>query len=235
MFSSILAVIWCAAAAFGAPTGTDNRLTDEEKAGGWKLLFDGKTLSGWGILGSKDGWGIEKDAVACMVKRGIMIYTTESWADFILECDFMTDRRVNSGIFVRWETLTDPVNSGMEIQILDSFGRVKPDKHDCGSLYDILPPSVDAVKPAGEWNHIEITCQGPIVRVVLNGQHVINVDLSAWTTAGMNPDGTRNKFTRAYATMTQSGRIGFQDHGGKCWYKNIKLKPLPAWQPPVHG
>jgi hypothetical protein len=226
------ALLFCTAR-FGA--AEVNELTKDEKAAGWKLLFDGKSLAGWDVAGNREGWAVEDDAIACMVKNGGYIYTKEQWADFILDCEFRTGPRVNSGIFLRWEDLKDPVNSGMEIQVLDSFGRVKPETHDCGALYDCVAPSVDAVKPAGEWNHMTITCRGPIMRIVLNGQQIIETDLSAWTTPGMNPDGTPNKFKRAYSTMLQKGYIGFQDHGGRVWYRNIKLKELPPWQVPVKG
>jgi len=123
----------------------------------------------------------------------------------------------------------------MEIQILDSFGRVPPDKHDCGALYDLVAPAVDAARPAGEWNRMVVDCWGPIVRVTLNGTVIVHANLSQWTTAGQNPDGSRNKFARAYATMRQQGRIGFQDHGGRVWYRNIRLRPLPPYRPPVGG
>ncbi len=213
----------------------DNELTTAEKAEGWKLLFDGKTMNGWNTTGDKSGWAVEDGAIACQAKHGGYAYSEGQWADFTLECDFKTGDRVNSGIFVRWEDLKDPVNSGMEIQVLDSFGRIKPDNHDCGALYDCVAPSIDAVKPAGEWNHMVIICRGPIVRIVLNKHQIIETDLSAWTTAHKNPDGTDNKFTRAYATMLQKGYIGLQDHGGRVWFKNIKLRELPPWQVPVRG
>jgi hypothetical protein len=212
----------------------DNTLTPEEKKNGWILLFNGKNMDGWDATGKPGGWTVEDGAITWSKGAGYA-YTKEKYADYILTCDFKVDDRVNSGIFVRWEDIKDPVNSGMEIQILDSFGRLTPDKHDCGALYDIVAPSVDAARPAGEWNHIEIYCRGPILKVVLNQQLIVAVDLTPWTTPGMNPDGSKNKFTRAYATMLQAGHIGLQDHGGKVVFKNMKLRPLPKWQTPVHG
>ena len=235
--AAVLAAIIVAPALFGSAAQDDhrNRLAAEERESGWKQIFDGKTLDGWAITGSKEGWAVEDEAIACTVKGGGMIYTTERFKDFILRSQFKINPRVNSGIFIRWEDLKDPVNSGMEIQILDSFGRIKPNTHDCGALYDIMPPSMDAVRPAGEWNDMEITCHGPVVRVVLNSQQIINVDLTPWTTAGQNPDGSRNKFTRAYNSMVNDGHIGFQDHGGRVWYRNLRVKPLHPWRPPVGG
>ena len=212
-----------------------NRLSAEEMETGWKQIFDGKSLAGWGVLGKPEGWAVEDGTIACTVKGGGMIYSKQRYKDFMLRCQFKVDPRVNSGVFVRWEDLKDPVHSGMEVQILDSFGRLKPDIHDCGALYDIMPPSMDVVRPAGEWNDLEITCRGPIVRVVLNSQQVVALDLSTWTTPGQNPDGGKNKFKRAYNTMVKEGHFGLQDHGGRVWYRNLRVKSLPEWAPPVRG
>jgi hypothetical protein len=112
------------------------------------------------------------------------------------------------------------------VQVLDSHGKPKPDKHDCGAIYDCLAPSKNAVKPAGEWNSLRLTCRGPRIEVVLNGAPIINMDLDQWTAAHKNPDGTENKFSTAYKNMPRRGRIGFQDHGKPVWYRNIRIKPL---------
>ena len=203
---------------------------------GWHRLFDGRTLNGWKATGNKAaGWAVEEGAIACLANGGGYLYTTEPFQDFVLRGEFKVNPRVNSGIFLRWSDLRDPVNTGIEIQVLDSFGRVKPERHDCGAIYDILAPSFDATRPAGEWNPIEITADGPILRVVLNDQQIAEADLREWTTPHQNPDGSRNKFQYAYNTMTHPGHIGLQDHGGRCWYRNLQIKSLRPWSPPVHG
>jgi hypothetical protein len=56
------------------------------------------------------------------------------------------------------------------------------------------------------------------------------MDLNQWTEAGKNPDGTPNKFKYAYKELPRAGHIGLQDHGGKVWFKNIKLRELKAAQ-----
>jgi hypothetical protein len=136
------------------------------------------------------------------------------------------DKGVNSGIFLRWSDLKDPVNTGIEIQVIDSYGKATPDKHDCGAIYDIIAPSKQACKAPGEWNTAVITCHRNLISVEVNGQKVAEMDLDKWTTAGMNPDRTKNKFKFAYKELPRRGHIGLQDHGGRVWYRNIKIKML---------
>ena len=83
-----------------------------------------------------------------------------------------------------------------------------------------------AVRPAGQWNHITITCKANTIRVVLNHELVINMDLNNWTQAHLNPDGSPNKFNYAYKDMPRKGFIGLQDHGDYVWFRHIKIKPL---------
>jgi hypothetical protein len=82
------------------------------------------------------------------------------------------------------------------------------------------------MRPVGEWNRLEITCDGSLIGVVLNGEKVNSVDLSKFTEPNTRPDGTAHKFNIAYKDHPRKGYIGLQDHGSPCWFKNIKLRPL---------
>jgi hypothetical protein len=201
-------------------------LTGPEKAEGWISLFDGKTLNGWGTTGDWKGWKVDDGAILCTVQGGQYLYTREQFGNFILALDFKTDPKTNSGIFLRWGELSDPVQTGIEIQILDTYGKTPAGKHDCGAIYDLVAPTRNACKPAGEWNHTVITCNRNIISVELNGEKVAEMDVDRWTTPGMNPDGTKNKFKNAIRDFPRRGHIGLQDHGGRIWFRNIKLKRL---------
>ena len=83
-----------------------------------------------------------------------------------------------------------------------------------------------ANRPAGQWNHLQITCDKNRLSVELNGAQVSEMDLDQWTDKNKRPDGTDHKFDVAFKDHPRRGYIGLQDHGGECWYKNIKLKPL---------
>ncbi|MCS6858905.1 MAG: DUF1080 domain-containing protein [Abditibacteriales bacterium] len=204
----------------------DNELTPKERADGWKLLFDGKTLNGWKATGNPASWAVEDGAIAWVSRGGGYLYTEEQFDDFVLSIDYKIAPRTNSGIFFRWSDLRDPVNTGIEVQVLDSHGKEKPSKHDDGAIYDIIAPRKNMSKPAGEWNRVVITCKDNLITVELNGERIGEMDLNQWTEAGKNPDGTRNKFRYAYKDLPRRGHIGLQDHGGRVWFKNIKIKPL---------
>ena len=82
------------------------------------------------------------------------------------------------------------------------------------------------MKPAGEWNHIEITCNKALIAIVLNGEKVTRMNLEEWAEPNKRPDGSSHKFDAAYKNHPRQGYIGLQAHGSDCWFKNIKLRPL---------
>lgn len=203
-----------------------NWLSEEEQKAGWKLLFNGKDLTGWTVVDAPEAWTVEEDALVCTGKGGGMIYADGVHKNFELKLDFKVSPGGNSGVFLRVWDKNDPVQTGIEVQILDSYGKEKPSRHDCGAIYDIQAPSENAVKPAGEWNSYHIICKDTQIVVYLNGKKVNEVDLSRWTEPHRNPDGTPNKFKYPYNQMTRPGYIALQNHGNKIWFRNIKAMPL---------
>ncbi len=193
---------------------------------GWVTLFDGETLNGWGATGKDEGWDVDDGSILCTVKGGQYLYTEDQFENFVLSLEYKSEPRVNSGVFIRWEDLKRPVQTGLEIQILDTHGKEPATKHCCGSLYDALEPNRNVCKPAGEWNEMIITCDSSIVAVEMNGEGIVRADLDEWDTPHKNPDGSRNKFGIALKDFPRKGHIGLQDHGGKLWFRNIKIRTL---------
>lgn len=189
---------------------------------GWIDLFNGQDLTGW--IAKPGSWTVE-DGILTR-KGGGDIWSEQTFGDFTLDVEFKLDAGTNSGVFLRTANIEDCVQTGIEMQVLDSYGKPQPDKHDCGAIYDCLAPSKNMVKPAGEWNHVSITCRGSRIQVEMNGQPIIDMDLDRWTEAGKNPDGSPNKYQTAYKDMPRRGRIGFQDHGKPVWYRNVRVRPL---------
>lgn len=207
----------------------DNALTAEEKAAGWKLLFDGSSLTGWKT--SSDTPSRRPVENGCLNPHkcgGYMLIHEQPWEDFRLSLDFLISKGCNSGIFLRTWPLTprpgkDVGFNGIEMAIDDT---ATAGYHDTGALYDLAKPTKNAMRPAGEWNHVEIRCQGPIIEIELNGEQVTSVNLDEWKTPNRRPDGSEHKFDVAYKDHPRRGYIGLQDHGANCWFKNIKLLPL---------
>jgi type 1 glutamine amidotransferase len=190
----------------------------------WRELFSGRDFEGWQL--KPESWVVEDGALAR--KGGGDIWTKEQFGDFVLDVEFKLDKETNSGIFFRTSDLNDSVQTGIELQVLDSYGKDQPDKHDCGAIYDCLAPSKNTVRQPGEWNHVVLTCKGSKIYAMMNGEPIIDMDLDRWTEPGKNPDGTPNKFKTAYKDMPRRGYIGFQDHGKPVWYRNIYIKSLDA-------
>jgi hypothetical protein len=225
----ILRLTICAWLAFTtAAPAADNVLTDQEKKDGWILLFDGKNVDKW-IAKDQPLPAIQvQDGCINTFKQGAYVnHYDQIFKDFHFTCDFKFEAKCNSGIFIHGTKLGGTnINRGIEIQVFDSFGKEKPDKHDAGALYDLLEPSKNAIKKAGEWNHIEIISKGSSIIIILNNETVINTDFAKWTEASKNPDGTKNKFKWAFKDQKPEGHIGLQDHGHPCWFKNLKVKEL---------
>ena len=84
----------------------------------------------------------------------------------------------------------------------------------------------DVRKEVGEWNHMKITAQGPVIQIELNDTQIVDINLDEYTEVGKNPQGTFNKYQVPVKDMARSGYIALQDHGHKVDFRNIKIEPL---------
>ncbi len=220
----VCAAIACPGATAGEPA--------ESAGGGFVTLFDGKNLDAWRMSPSA-AWKIEAGVLALdrtdgSLRNADYLWTKETFGDFVLELEFrVCEGYCNSGVFLRAADPADPVYTGIEVQIANSFGREGLSRGGtAGAIYDCAAPTSNAVKPPGEWNTCRITCRGSLITVELNGGKVLEMDLDRWTETGRNPDGTPNKFTRPLKDFAREGHIGLQDHGRPVWFRNIRVKRL---------
>lgn len=183
---------------------------------GFVPLFDGKTLGGWQTTGN---WIIEKDGVVTLKPRAgeegwqrydAYLTTARKYKDFILDLEFKIGKGGNSGVFLRVGDPASQVDTGFEIQILDTHGKPNPTAHDCGGVIGTAAPSKNMAKPAGEWNWYVITLQGNHLEVELNGQQIIDLALDKSAIKDRPPE----------------GYIGFQDEAKRVWYRNVRIKEL---------
>ena len=199
---------------------------------GFVSLFNGRDLSGW-QAGPGHGWVVEDGVIALKNREdgkehnADYLWTKEPYGDFILELEFKIPEKANSGVFLRTADVKDPVYTGMEMQVANSFGKADLSRTGtAGALYDLQAPSKNPVRAPGEWNRARVTCRGSRVAVELNGESIVDLDLDRWSEPQKNPDGTKNKFPKALKEFARSGYIGLQDHGRPVWFRNIRIKPL---------
>lgn len=216
-----------------ADEAAPNTLTEKEKADGWKLLFDGKTTSGWHAFRGKDvgdRWKVMNGALVFNPKNGKQggdIATDEEFASFELSFEWKVTEGANSGIMYRVsEDEGGPFFTGPEYQILDN--KKHPDGKSkltsAASCYALYAPSEDATKPVGEWNQGRIVVNGNKVEHWLNGKKVLAFEFGSddWTTRV-----GKSKFSawKKFGTM-KKGKIDLQDHGDEVAYRSLKIKHL---------
>ena len=187
----------------------------------WKPLFDGKTFAGW-EGDTKDTWRIEDGAIVGgsldrVVPRNEFLCTTKTYGDFELKVKFklLGDKaKANAGVQFRTKRIPKHHEvSGYQADVGQQYW---------GALYDesrrnrvLAQPDkklIDKVVKYGDWNDYVIRCEGPRIRLYLNGQ--LTVD-----------------YTEKEPKIERTGIIGLQIHGGakaKVYYKDIQIEELPA-------
>jgi hypothetical protein len=258
-FLALLALPLCAA---------DNQLTPQEKAAGWKLLFDGKTYANWIDPTKKSppatSFTIEDGCLKATSHPAITedLFSAATYGDFELEWDWKISPKGNSGLKYRIQDhvfltgrqaprFEDNVNAalktrttgrpakgqdyviGFEYQMTDNAANSDAlhngSLHQTAALYDIAPPSKDATKPVGEFNHSRLVVKGDHVEHWLNGEKVVDTSLKS-------PEEAKSMAKRwgeggpVYHLLVDQPvkecHISLQNHGDEAWFKNIKIKKL---------
>jgi hypothetical protein len=205
-----------------------NTLTDAEKAAGWKLLFDGKSIDAFRNYKKdtlSDKWKIVDGAITLTEKGGGDIITKDQFGSFELSLDFKISKGGNSGVMYHvHETDGAPWQTGPEIQIQDNVDGHDPQK--AGWLYQFYKADVDATKPAGEWNQLRILITPEKCEHYMNGVKYFEYVKGS---ADWNERLAKSKFSK-YPNFGKfdSGFICLQDHGNVVGYRNIKIREVPA-------
>jgi hypothetical protein len=206
---------------------TPNALTAREKAGGWKLLFDGHSLSGWRSFKRPDlapGWRVEDGVLTLDPKQASDIITTDKYADFDLTFEWRISRMGNSGVY--FHVIEDGAHgyeSGPEYQILDN-AHGEPPREQAAALFALYPPSTDVTKPVGEFNQARILVDHGHVEHWLNGVKVVEYQIGS---PDFNARVAATKFHKwPIFAASPTGYIALQDHGDVVAFRNIKIRPL---------
>ena len=195
-------------------------LTAAEKAAGWKLLFDGKSLAGW------RGYKTETPPTGWRADNGVLIrdgeggdlMTAEQYGDFEMRFDWKITESGNSGVIYRIATTEPfPWHTGPEYQILHNAGHKDGANPitSAGSNYAVNEPVKDLTKPVGEWNESRLIARGNHVEHRLNGGRCrIRRGSPDWEARvkASKPARSRHK-------PHQRGYIALQEHGAVVSYR----------------
>ncbi len=214
----LLAACCGAVAEEKSETAESCELCPKEAADGFVSLFDGKTHKGW--QGDTKGYPIEKGLLVCA--PGGTLMTEKEYANFSFRFEFKLPPGGNNGVGIRTPLKGNPAYAGMEIQILDDNhkkyeGWLKDYQHH-GSIYGVVPAKPGHLMPAGEWNSEEIMADGSHIKITLNGQVIVDADLSK-----IEETMDHNKHPGLH---NEKGYIGFLGHGDRIEFRNIRIKEL---------
>ena len=201
----------------------------EEK---YQTIFDGSSGKGWMLCNNNpvSSRNIQSDGLNPHRCGTYLVVYEEKLDDFELDFNYKLTKGCNTGVFLRVSDLTNPIHTSIEVAIDDTTGS---GIHDPGAFYDLVAPTMNAQKPAGQWNHMTIKAIGPKISVVLNAKEVSTIDLDQWNEPGKRPDGSSHKFDNvAIGKLARAGYIGFQDHGEDCWFNQIQMRRLSATSAP---
>ncbi len=189
-----LAIAWTTASA------ADNALTEEERAEGWLLLFDGESLFGWKAHSDVD-WKVTDGEIRATKGEMGLLCTTSTWANYQLKVDFQAPAETNSGVFLR----TPPVASRDDVVTKCYELNIAPTDNPfpTGSL--VARKKVEKYFDSKSWRQFDITVNGDQVSVKCDGETTVDY-----------------KDPKPVA----SGLIGLQFNTGAVSFKNVKIRPL---------
>jgi hypothetical protein len=243
----LLLIVAIAVSSCNSSAKKDNTAVDtvatvaDSSSNAFAPLFDGKTTKGWHTYGKDtagSAWKAEDGVLHLdasqkgdwQTKNGGDIVSNEEYENFDFKTEWKISKAGNSGIM--FYVKEDPAKyqyawyTGPECQVADNKENEdrKLIKHRAGDLYDLMSISKDVVKPAGEWNQVEIVANKGKLDIYMNNEHVLSTTLwdDGWKKLVA---GSKFKEWPAFGTF-KTGRIALQDHGADVWFRNVEIKKL---------
>jgi len=191
----------------------------EEK--GFKSIFNGKDFTGW--AGPIDNYQVTDGTIQCKPGKGGTIYTKENYSDFVVRMEIKLPAGGNNGLAIRYPGKGDTAYVGMcELQVLDNtakkYAKLHPAQYH-GSAYGMAAAKRGHLKKPGEWNTQEVTVKGHTIKVVLNGETILDCDLSKLGK-------TMGPITKFKGRLRTEGHFGFAGHGAAVQFRNVRIKRL---------
>ncbi|WP_254513420.1 3-keto-disaccharide hydrolase [Anatilimnocola floriformis] len=206
------------------------KLSADEQAAGWKLLFDGVTPKGWRGLGSEEfpaGWKIEDGCLKCLGDRKLAsdLTTVDEYENFQLAFEWrFPGKKGNSGVKYRVQEEKGKTYAfGPEYQCFTDGDKI--DQHSTGSLYDLIAPQDHKLVAADEFNQGMIVVQGNRTEHWLNGVKVVTAEFGSEELKTLL---AKSYFRNSTWGQRPRGRIVLQDHHTQVYFRNIRILEMAA-------
>ena len=205
------------------PGNLMSSLSEEEKQQGFDMLFDGSNLNNW--IGNKTGYLVDNGTMVVNPAGGSggNLYTAKEYGDFEYRFEFQLTPGANNGLGIRTPTEGDAAYVGMELQILDNEADIYKNLQAYqyhGSVYGVIPSRRGFLKPVGEWNEEVVMAKGSKIKVILNGQVIMDGDIKE---ASKNGTADHKEHPGLH---NPKGHIGFLGHGSVVRFRNIRVKAM---------
>lgn len=226
-----IAIAALALAGLTSQAAEPNTLTADEKAAGWRLLFDGKSTDAWRGFKQEGfpekGWRVDDGTLHKIAdERGGDIISRDTFENFEFSWEWKLLPGGNNGVkYFIFEERGAAV--GHEYQMIDDK-EVHDELSSCGSFYLVVAPRKDKpVKPFGEWNQSRLVVQGNHVEHWLNGMKVVEYECGSPEVMNQVPK-TKFKKYPGFGEKVKDGHILLTDHKDPCWFRNLKIRELKA-------
>ena len=167
-------------------------------------------------------WIVEKDGVLLIQPRegeqgwqryGDYLWSEKKYKDFVLDVEYAYPPGGNSGVYFRVADRGNPVETGIEAQILDSSKKGEPlGHHDHGGIIRTVGATKNMSRPPNQWNRMVVTCVANHLQVDLNGEQITDIQLNEG----------------AMKDRPLEGYIGLQDHGQphNLRFRSIRIREI---------
>jgi len=204
-------------------------LAKSQNDAGFRPLFNGRDLTGWNAVDGKR-WSVANEVLIGQDRSGnhdeqlAWIYTQKDFSDFRLRFEVRLKPSTDSGITLRTTPSSVRKNRfSIQLSSFPSSSKMFPTGMIMGLRKDAnhphtMPKTAATLRPADDWNQVEIDCRGPRLQVAINGQLIQDALLEA------PPDATESN-TKKYSA---SGCIGLQSRSGRAEFRKIEIQELDS-------
>ena len=199
-----------------------NQILASRSNDGFTSIFNGEDLTGW--MGSVDDYEVVDGAIRCKAGKGGLLLHEKEYSNFVVRMEISIPAGGNNGLAIRSPESGNAAYAAMcELQVLDNeadkYAKLDARQYH-GSAYGMTPAARGFLRPTGEWNFQEVTVDGSTIKVELNGNVILNTDLSKVTEfMAESPHPGKDRM---------SGFFGFAGHNDPVSFRNLQIKELPA-------